>query len=110
VSRFAQQAQQLLDTAESGESCSEMTILISGEGGIRLFADSDWPLDSLAREHGARTAYRVSHRDGSVRVEGREGSRKCVLESTNAARAAHLLLGGAANLGCSRLSGGSEAG
>jgi hypothetical protein len=93
VSRFAEQAQQILDTAESGESGSEMTILIGGEGAIRLFTDSDWPLDSLALEHGARTAYRVSHRNGSVRVEGRQGSRSCLLESKTPAQTARLLLG-----------------
>jgi hypothetical protein len=70
-----------------------MTILIGVEGGIRLCADSDWPLDSLAAEHGARTAYRVSHRNGSVRVEGREGSRRCLLESKTPAHTARLLLG-----------------
>lgn len=98
VSRFAQQAQQLLDTAESGESCSEMTILIGADGALRLCADSDWPLDSLAAEHGARTAYRISHRNGSVRVEGREGSRRCVLESNTPARTARLMLGNAGDL------------
>jgi len=92
VSSFTERAQQLLDTAASGESGSEMTILIGWDGAIRLCADSDWPLDSLALEHGARAAYRVSHRSGSVRVEGREGSRTCVLETTTAAHTAHLVL------------------
>jgi hypothetical protein len=83
---FAEQAQSILDAAESaasrGETCSEMTILIGQEGGIHMLADSDWPLDSLALHHGARSAYRVTGRNGSVRVEGREGGRICVMQST----------------------------
>jgi hypothetical protein len=98
VSGFAEQAQRILETAADaaahGEPCAEMTILIGAEGGIRLCADSDWPLDSLAMHHGARAAYRVTGRGGSVRVEGREGNRTCVLESSAPARVARLLLGG----------------
>ena len=85
VDRFAAQAQNLLDAAlaalDRGESCQEMTVLISREGGILMCADSDWPLDSLMLERGARTGYRVSPRRNSVRVEGREGLRRCVLET-----------------------------
>ena len=87
----------LLDAAEhatrNGEACSDFTILIGGEGGIRMLAGSDWPLDSLVRQHEAKTAYRISEHDGAVRVEGREGSRSCVLESVKPARVAKYLLG-----------------
>ena len=86
VQRFAEQAQSLMDAAlaalERGESCQEMTVLIGRDGGIQMCADSDWPLDSLMLDRGARTGYRVSPRRGSVRVEGREGLRRCVLEGT----------------------------
>jgi hypothetical protein len=103
VSRFAEHALQILDAAESaslhGESCSEMTILIGRDGGIRMVADSDWPLDSLALHHGAQSAYRVSEQKGSVRVEGREGSRTCLLESATPSRTARLLLGARASAG-----------
>jgi hypothetical protein len=78
---FAQRAQELLEAAVSGPAVSEMTVLIGHDGAIQLCADSDWPLDSLARERGARSAYRVSSSKGGVRVEGREGLRTCVLES-----------------------------
>ena len=85
VQRFAEQAQSLMDAAlaalERGESCQEMTVLIGRDGGIQMCADSDWPLDSLMLDRGARTGYRVSPRRGSVRVEGREGLRRCVLEA-----------------------------
>ena len=82
--QFAEQAQSLLDAAllaiERGESCQEMTVLIGRDGSIQMCADSEWPLDSLMLDRGARTGYRVSPRRGSVRVEGREGLRRCLLE------------------------------
>jgi len=83
----------ILDAAETAGSCSHMTILISPEGAIHMIADSDWPLDSLTWHHGAKTAYRVSEQSGSVRVEGREGSRTCLLESSKPAQIARFLLG-----------------
>ena len=92
MSRFAEDAESILKAAESAGSCSDMTILI-GQNGIRMIADSDWPLESLLWHHGANTAYRVTGSDGTVRVEGREGSRRCVLESASHAKTARLLLG-----------------
>jgi len=90
VHGFAEQAQSLMDAAlaalERGEPCQEMTVLISRDGGIQICADSDWPLDSLMLDRGARTGYRVSPRRGSVRVEGREGLRRCLLEGSTANR------------------------
>jgi hypothetical protein len=83
----------ILDAAETAGSCSHMTILISQEGAIHMIADSDWPLDSLAWHHGAKTAYRVTESSGSVRVEGREGSRTCLMESSKPAQIARYLLG-----------------
>lgn len=91
MSRFVDYAHEILDAAESAPSCSDVTILM-GPNGIRMIADSDWPLDSLILHHGAQSAYRVSERKGSVRVEGREGSRKCLLESRSPAETARLML------------------
>lgn len=78
---FLQRAQQLLDTAQSGPATVEMTVLIAPDGALQLCADSDWPLDSLARERGAHSAYRVTAHNGRVRVEGRQGLTRCLLES-----------------------------
>jgi hypothetical protein len=95
--RLAEQALEIMDAAENasrqGQVCSEMTILIGPQGHIRMVADSDWPLDSLARHHGAQSAYRVSERTGSIRVEGRDGTHRCLLESAAPSRIAKLLLG-----------------
>ena len=87
---------QLLEAAESavqsGHAPTDMTILITPEGGIRMVADSDWPLESLEAHHGARMAYRVSQSAAHVRVEGRAGSRTCLFETAKPERAARLLL------------------
>lgn len=94
MSLFIQHMEQLLAAAEAAGTGSEMTVLIGRDNGINLIADSDWPLDSLALERGARCAYRVSPgSNGTVRVEGREGSRRCVMEAESPARTARLLLG-----------------
>lgn len=94
---FTEQAYEILEAAEAASSkglpCSEWTLLVTGEGSIRMFADSDWPLDRLAGEHGARAAYRVSEHRGSLRVEARSGSRTCSLESRTPRQTARLLLG-----------------
>ncbi len=92
-----EQAREILDAAESasrqGQACSEMTILVGPDGHIRIVADSDWPLDSLARHHGAQSAYRVREQTGAIRVEGQAGTRRCLLESVAPSRIARLLLG-----------------
>lgn len=86
----------LLEAAENavqtGHAPSDLTVLITDEGGIRMVADSDWPLDTLQLHHGARMAYRVSQNAANVRVEGRAGSRTCLFETRKPERAARLLL------------------
>ncbi len=91
MSRFVDYAHEILDAAESAGSPSDVTILL-GSNGIRLIADSDWPLDSLLRHHGADAAYRVSGYQGTVRVEGRELNRRCMMESRTPAQVARLML------------------
>jgi hypothetical protein len=93
VSRFAEQALNILEAAESAGTCSPMTILIGQQGAIHMIADSDWPLDSLTLHHGAKQAYRITENRGSVRVEAREGLRTCILESSKPAQIARFLLG-----------------
>jgi hypothetical protein len=96
VSGFIDNAVSILSAAEgaveSGHGPSDVTILIMPEGSIRMIADSDWPLESLQMEHGARMAYRVNQIASIVRVEGRAGSRTCLFETAKPERAARLLL------------------
>ena len=94
---FLHHAREILEAAEAasagGEGCSDMTILVGRDGAIRMLAGSDWPLEALARHHGAQASYRVSKRCGSVRVEGREESRTCLLESVPPSETRRRLLG-----------------
>jgi hypothetical protein len=96
VKQLAERARDILDAAESasrsGQRCSHVTILIGPEGSIRMVTDSDWPLDSLIRLHGAQSGYQVSEQTGSIRVDGREGTQRCLLESVPASRTARMLL------------------
>lgn len=94
---FTEQAREILEAAESaaakGLACADWTVLVTQDGAIRMIADSDWPLDSLAIEQGARAAYRVSESRGNLKVEARSGLRTCTLQSTAQNRVARLLLG-----------------
>ena len=99
VSRFVDNAVQIFDAAEhavqNGHAPTDMTIVITADGGIRMLADSDWPLDSLQAHHGAKMVYRVSQSAAIVRVEGRAGSRTCLFETGKPERAARFLLNSA---------------
>ena len=96
VDGFTERAWQILEAAEAasarGEICTEMTILITRDGAIQMFADSGWPLDSLTGHHGARAAYRVSEQHGALRVEAREGTRTLRMESISPAETARRVL------------------
>ena len=96
---FIENAKQILEAAEnamiSGHGCSPVAILLGTKGGIRIIADSDWPLESLQREYGAQMAYLVSGDLDRVAVEGRNGLRTCHLETAAPARVAHFLLNAA---------------
>ena len=94
---FLDHAREILEAAESasrhGQACSPMTILVGREAGIRMIADSDWPLESLTRHHGAEMGYRVTERRGALHVEGRKGLRSCLLQSASPAQIFRQLLG-----------------
>jgi len=93
VGRFFDCAAELFSAAENilqaGSDPAGMTILIDSAGALQLLSDCDWPLDSLQRERGVETAYRVLRRGDSVRVEGREGRRVCVLDKPGSAEDAN---------------------
>jgi len=97
VGTFLDDAEAILEAAEvTAESSvpSNVTILISPQGGIHMLSDSDWPLASLEAHHGSRTAYRVSQASGHVTVEGRSGNQRCRLEAEHPQAVARRLLAG----------------
>jgi hypothetical protein len=83
----------IFETASNGAGADGQVVITIGEqGGIRIFCDSEWAPESLAREHGSRESYVVTRRRGSVRVEGRACGQTCVLESEPPAAVARRLL------------------
>jgi hypothetical protein len=85
MDRFLDNAARIFDGGQSAvqAGCSESswTVLIAREGGIRMVADSDWPLESLALESGAEMAYRVSVNGVHVQVDGVSNGRRCALQT-----------------------------
>jgi hypothetical protein len=97
VSQFLENAREIFEAAEnsaaSGCTPSDYTILLgSPQGGIRMIANSDWSLGALQREHGADSAYRISHLDGRIIVDGSNGPRTCHMETTPVPKLALFLL------------------
>jgi hypothetical protein len=96
VSRFFDDACAIFEAAEnasrSGQRLSDTTVLIGPDGAIQMLAGSDWPLDRLLAERGARQAYRIGEAGGRVRLEARAGSLTCCLESPTPRLAARELL------------------
>ena len=93
---FLDNAESILRTAESvragGPVEPDWTILFAAEGGIQMLAGNDWPLESLQAHYGAQMVYRVRQQESFVRVEGRAGSRACLLESAKPNGVARRLL------------------
>jgi hypothetical protein len=96
VGRFTQHAANIFESAETalraGQQLSDITIVIGREGGIRLIAESDWPLDTLQVHHGAQMVYRVRQQAETLSLEGRAGTRTCLFESKKLNGAARRLL------------------
>lgn len=93
MSAFLKNAESILATAEISPDGGNWTILTGTPGGIRMIADSDWPLDTLQAHTGAAAAYRIHRQPGQITVEGRSANQSCALRSTPPAQVARLLLG-----------------
>ena len=79
-------------TAEACGGGTGYSLLIRQDGSLHMVAESDWPLDRLASEHGAQRAYRVSQCGAQVCVEGRAGARRCRIETEPVAAVALRML------------------
>ncbi len=93
MSRFLDNAQQILSTAELGDG-SPVTILMREGRPMGLSMVNDWSLERLRAEQGADEAYRVSRRQGKLVVEGRSATQVCLLASQTPAQIARALLTG----------------
>jgi hypothetical protein len=93
VDRFLSQAEEILDIAASSHSSMEAVILIDRLGGMRMMEASGWSLPALTAEYGATAVFRIERRSTGVRVEGWNGSQRCLLERTPPARILNQLPG-----------------
>jgi len=74
-------AEEILDIAAAGSGVLEDTaIVIDRSGGFRMIEAAGWTLSGIAAEYGAAAVYRVERRGGAIRVEGFDGSDRCLLQ------------------------------
>ncbi len=82
---FLETAARILDGAKSAVQIGHYepvwTVLTGGLCGIRMIADTDWPLESLRRENSADCAFRVTVTRTNVAVDGVSRTSRCRLEA-----------------------------
>ena len=93
MSRFLVDATEIFEAASVAPfgSSPAMTILIHPQGQIHIVDGDEVPIDSLQARHGCRTAFRVTRGVNGVRVDGRDGSTRCVLHKANPPKQAATL-------------------
>jgi hypothetical protein len=76
-----QQAEDVLDVAASGDSSlQDVVIVMDRQGGMRMLDPAGWSLPALTAEYGAAAVYKVERRGSTVRVEGWDGSERCLIQ------------------------------
>ena len=81
MSAFFQRAEEILSVAINGnDDLGDALFILDRQGGFRVMEPWGWSLQALAAEFGAESVYRVERRGGSVRVEGWNGSQRCLLQ------------------------------
>lgn len=81
MSQFLRKAEEILDVATAGGSAlTDTAILIDRQGGFRMMDPTGWSLTGLAAEYGAAAVYKIERRGEAVRVEGWNGSDRCLLQ------------------------------
>jgi hypothetical protein len=71
-------AEEILEIAVRGEET--VAILIDRQGGVRMVDPTGWSLAALRQEYGAGYAYKVDRHAGMLRVEGWDGTQRCLLQ------------------------------
>ena len=92
MSRFLDDAESLFQAASGASEPADLAITLSAGGGIRIVDAAGWDLSALQLHSGASTVYRISRNYDGIRVEGRSGSRSCVLTAEFPAATAQRLL------------------
>ena len=86
VNGLLDNARLLMETAASsvqaGLGDCDWTVFIGPQGGLQMIAGREQSIESLTWSHGATSAWQISRQGERVRVEGRGGDERCLLEST----------------------------
>ena len=91
VRAFLSQAEDILDVAASGDtSLQDVVIVMDRQGGMRMLDPSGWSLPALGAEYGATAVYKVERRCATVRVEGWDGSQRCLIQRDISPASFHL--------------------
>jgi hypothetical protein len=76
----------MLETAQNavelGVGTAEWTLLVDHGGGVQLIEGGAGDLRALSASRGAQAAWRLTRRGGKLRVEGQNGTERCLLEAT----------------------------
>lgn len=94
MSAFFRHAEEILHIATAAETgMSDTTIVIDRQGGIRILRAEGWSPDGLSAEFGAEAIYKLERRGTAVRVEGWNGSDRCLLQGSGGQDRLRNLLG-----------------
>jgi hypothetical protein len=93
---FWADAESIFETARAGyegdsPDC-DWAFVIGQQGHIHILEASGWALGALTSQYGTGTVYHLTRQRGNVRVEGRRGAERCLLETESPSRAARQLL------------------
>jgi hypothetical protein len=81
VSAFFRRTEEILQIAGSGAGeLGDTLFVLDRRGGLTMLESAGWSLPALAAEFGAEAVYRVERRGFSVRVEGWDRRRRCVMQ------------------------------
>jgi hypothetical protein len=87
VSAFFRRAEEILEIATNGSSgLGDALLVLDRQGGFRMLEPAGWSLTGLAAETGAEAVYKVERCSSGVRVEGWNGSERCLLEAPGPGR------------------------
>ncbi|HUP04887.1 MAG TPA: hypothetical protein VMU19_12915 [Bryobacteraceae bacterium] len=81
MNAFFRRAEEILEIATAeGASAEDKLLILDRQGGFRMIEPSGWSLPGAAAEFGAVAVYKVMRRGTAVRVEGWNGSERCLLQ------------------------------
>jgi len=94
VSAFFYRAEEILQIATAGNSTlGDTLVILDRQGGFHMLESAGWSLPAAAVEFGADAVYKVERRGSSVRVEGWNGTERCLLQGKTSGDRVRSLLG-----------------